>query len=207
MQNLSQYKGQYTPESQVLDAKGLLTAQPYEDDFSPITYPCLVCGKPVGLENGYLSQDVKVLGRIRPYHIHSACEANASAYYSKLGNTYRHKATKRTVPTWTQLTQSQEANPREQRLNGRLLRQPPKTASLLLMGKMQPPSSRKRNPLGPLYLPFKRLLSRLRQNVWSADRKWRTVLFTPIPWAAPCINTRCVRTASLSVSTKRMRIA
>ena len=26
-------------------------------------------------------------------------------------------------------------------------------------------------------------------------------------WAAPCINTRCVRTASLSVSTKRMRIA
>lgn len=111
VQNLSQYKGQYTPESQVLDAKGLLTAQPYEDDFSPITYPCLVCGKPVGLENGYLSQDVKVLGRIRPYHIHSACEAKASAYYSKLGNTYRHKATKRTVPTWTQLTQSQEANP------------------------------------------------------------------------------------------------
>lgn len=111
VQNLSQYKGQYTPESQVLDAKGLLTAQPYEDDFSPITYPCLVCGKPVGLENGYLSQDVKVLGRIRPYHIHSACEAQASAYYSKLGNTYRHKATKRTVPTWTQLTQSQEANP------------------------------------------------------------------------------------------------
>ena len=111
VQNLSQYKGQYTPESKVLDAKGLLTAQPYEDDFSPITYPCLVCGKPVGLENGYLSQDVKVLGRIRPYHIHSACEAKASAYYSKLGNTYRHKATKRTVPTWTQLTQSQEANP------------------------------------------------------------------------------------------------
>ena len=111
VQNLSQYKGQYTPESQVLDAKGLLTAQPYEDDFSPITYPCLVCGKPVGLENGYLSQDVKVLGRIRPYHIHSACEAKAPAYYSKLGNTYRHKATKRTVPTWTQLTQSQEANP------------------------------------------------------------------------------------------------
>lgn len=111
VQNLSQYKGQYTPESQVLDAKGLLTAQPYEDDFSPITYPCLVCGKPVGLENGYLSQDVKVLGRIRPYHIHSACEAKAAAYYSKLGNTYRHKATKRTVPTWTQLTQSQEANP------------------------------------------------------------------------------------------------
>ena len=111
VQNLSQYKGQYTPESQVLDAKGLLTAQPYEDDFSPITYPCLVCGKPVGLENGYLSQDVKVLGRIRPYHIHSACEAKASAYYSKLGNTYRHKATNRTVPTWTQLTQSQEANP------------------------------------------------------------------------------------------------
>lgn len=111
VQNLSQYKGQYTPESQVLDAKGLLTAQPYEDDFSPITYPCLVCGKPVGLENGYLSQDVKVLGRIRPYHVHSACEAKASAYYSKLGNTYRHKATKRTVPTWTQLTQSQEANP------------------------------------------------------------------------------------------------
>lgn len=111
VQNLSQYKGQYTPESQVLDAKGLLTAQPYEDDFSPITYPCLVCGKPVGLENGYLSQDVKVLGRIRPYHIHSACEAKASAYYSKLGNTYQHKATKRTVPTWTQLTQSQEANP------------------------------------------------------------------------------------------------
>ena len=111
VQNLSQYKGQYTPESQVLDAQGLLTAQPYEDDFSPITYPCLVCGKPVGLENGYLSQDVKVLGRIRPYHIHSACEAKASAYYSKLGNTYRHKATKRTVPTWTQLTQSQEANP------------------------------------------------------------------------------------------------
>ena len=111
VQNLSQYKGQYTPESKVLDAKGLLTAQPYEDDFSPVTYPCLVCGKPVGLENGYLSQDVKVLGRIRPYHIHSACEAKASAYYSKLGNTYRHKATKRTVPTWTQLTQSQEANP------------------------------------------------------------------------------------------------
>lgn len=111
VQNLSQYKGQYTPESKVLDAKGLLTAKPYEDDFSPITYPCLVCGKPVGLENGYLSQDVKVLGRIRPYHIHSACEAQASAYYSKLGNTYRHKATKRTVPTWTQLTQSQEANP------------------------------------------------------------------------------------------------
>ena len=111
VQNLSQYKGQYTPESKILDAKGLLTAQPYEDDFSPITYPCLVCGKPVGLENGYLSQDVKVLGRIRPYHIHSACEAKASAYYSKLGNTYRHKATKRTVPTWTQLTQSQEANP------------------------------------------------------------------------------------------------
>ena len=111
VQNLSQYKGQYTPESKVLDAKGLLTAQPYEDDFSPITYPCLVCGKPVGLENGYLSQDVKVLGRIRPYHIHSACEAKASAYYSKLGNTYRHKATKRIVPTWTQLTQSQEANP------------------------------------------------------------------------------------------------
>lgn len=111
VQNLSQYKGQYTPESKVLDAKGLLTAKPYEDDFSPITYPCLVCGKPVGLENGYLSQDVKVLGRIRPYHIHSACEAKASAYYSKLGNTYRHKATKRTVPTWTQLTQSQEANP------------------------------------------------------------------------------------------------
>lgn len=111
VQNLSQYKGQYTPESKVLDAKGLLTAQPYEDDFSPITYPCLVCGKPVGLENGYLSQDVKVLGRIRPYHIHSACEAKASAYYSKLGNTYRHKATKRTVPTWAQLTQSQEANP------------------------------------------------------------------------------------------------
>ena len=111
VQNLSQYKGQYTPESKVLDAKGLLTAQPYEDDFSSITYPCLVCGKPVGLENGYLSQDVKVLGRIRPYHIHSACEAKASAYYSKLGNTYRHKATKRTVPTWTQLTQSQEANP------------------------------------------------------------------------------------------------
>ena len=111
VQNLSQYKGQYTPESKVLDAKGLLTAQPYEDDFSPITYPCLVCGRPVGLENGYLSQDVKVLGRIRPYHIHSACEAKASAYYSKLGNTYRHKATKRTVPTWTQLTQSQEANP------------------------------------------------------------------------------------------------
>lgn len=111
VQNLSQYKGQYTPESQVLDAQGLLTAQPYEDDFSPITYPCLVCGKPVGLENGYLSQDVKVLGRIRPYHIHSACEAKASAYYSKLGNTYRHKATKRTVPMWTQLTQSQEANP------------------------------------------------------------------------------------------------
>lgn len=111
VQNLSQYKGQYTPESKVLDAKGLLTVQPYEDDFSPITYPCLVCGKPVGLENGYLSQDVKVLGRIRPYHIHSACEAKASAYYSKLGNTYRHKATKRTVPTWTQLTQSQEANP------------------------------------------------------------------------------------------------
>ena len=111
VQNLSQYKGQYTPESKVLDAKGLLTAQPYEDDFSPITYPCLVCGKPVGLENGYLSQDVKVLGRIRPYHIHSACEAKASAYYSKLGNTYRHKATKRSVPTWTQLTQSQEANP------------------------------------------------------------------------------------------------
>lgn len=111
VQNLSQYKGQYTPESKVLDAKGLLTAQPYEDDFSPLTYPCLVCGKPVGLENGYLSQDVKVLGRIRPYHIHSACEAKASAYYSKLGNTYRHKATKRTVPTWTQLTQSQEANP------------------------------------------------------------------------------------------------
>lgn len=111
VQNLSQYKGQYTPESKVLDAKGLLTAQPYEDDFSPITYPCLVCGKPVGLENGYLSQDVKVLGRIRPYHIHSACDAKASAYYSKLGNTYRHKATKRTVPTWTQLTQSQEANP------------------------------------------------------------------------------------------------
>lgn len=111
VQNLSQYKGQYTPESKVLDAKGLLTAQPYEDDFSPITYPCLVCGKPVGLENGYLSQDVKVRGRIRPYHIHSACEAQASAYYSKLGNTYRHKATKRTVPTWTQLTQSQEANP------------------------------------------------------------------------------------------------
>lgn len=111
VQNLSQYNGQYTPESKVLDAKGLLTAQPYEDDFSPITYPCLVCGKPVGLENGYLSQDVKVLGRIRPYHIHSACEAQASAYYSKLGNTYRHKATKRTVPTWTQLTQSQEANP------------------------------------------------------------------------------------------------
>ena len=111
VQNLSQYKGQYTPESKVLDAKGLLTAQPYEDDFSPITYPCLVCGKPVVLENGYLSQDVKVLGRIRPYHIHSACEAKASAYYSKLGNTYRHKATKRTVPTWTQLTQSQEANP------------------------------------------------------------------------------------------------
>ncbi|WP_428063344.1 hypothetical protein [Candidatus Avelusimicrobium fimicolum] len=111
VQNLSQYKGQYTPESKVLDAKGLLTAQPYEDDFSPITYPCLVCGKPVGLENGYLSQDVKVLGRIRPYHIHSAYEAKASAYYSKLGNTYRHKATKRTVPTWTQLTQSQEANP------------------------------------------------------------------------------------------------
>ena len=111
VQNLSQYKGQYTPESKVLDAKGLLTAQPYEDDFSPITYPCLVCGKPVGLENGYLSQDVKVLGRIRPYHIHSACEDKASAYYSKLGNTYRHKATKRTVPTWTQLTQSQEANP------------------------------------------------------------------------------------------------
>ena len=111
VQNLSQYKGQYTPESKVLDTKGLLTAQPYEDDFSPITYPCLVCGKPVGLENGYLSQDVKVLGRIRPYHIHSACEAKASAYYSKLGNTYRHKATKRTVPTWTQLTQSQEANP------------------------------------------------------------------------------------------------
>ena len=111
VQNLSQYKGQYTPESKVLDAKGLLTAQPYEDDFSPITYPCLVCGKPVGLENGYLSQDVKVRGRIRPYHIHSACEAKASAYYSKLGNTYRHKATKRTVPTWTQLTQSQEANP------------------------------------------------------------------------------------------------
>lgn len=111
VQNLSQYKGQYTPESKVLDAKGLLTAQPYEDDFSPITYPCLVCGKPVGLENGYLSQDVKVLGRIRPYHIHSACEAKASAYYSKLGNTYQHKATKRTVPTWTQLTQSQEVNP------------------------------------------------------------------------------------------------
>lgn len=111
VQNLSQYKGQYTPESKVLDAKGLLTAQPYEDDFSPVTYPCLVCGKPVGLENGYLSQDVKVLGRIRPYHIHSACEAKASAYYSKLGNTYRHKATKRTVPTWTQLTQSQESNP------------------------------------------------------------------------------------------------
>lgn len=111
VQNLSQYKGQYTPESKVLDAKGLLTAQPYEDDFSPVTYPCLVCGKPVGLENGYLSQDVKVLGRIRSYHIHSACEAKASAYYSKLGNTYRHKATKRTVPTWTQLTQSQEANP------------------------------------------------------------------------------------------------
>ena len=111
VQNLSQYKGQYTPESKVLDAKGLLTAQPYEDDFSPITYPCLVCGKPVGLENGYLSQDVKVLGRIRPYHIHSACEAKASAYYSKLGSTYQHKATKRTVPTWTQLTQSQEANP------------------------------------------------------------------------------------------------
>ena len=111
VQNLSQYKGQYTPESKVLDAKGLLTAKPYEDDFSPVTYPCLVCGKPVGLENGYLSQDVKVLGRIRPYHIHSACEAKASAYYSKLGNTYRHKATKRTVPTWTQLTQSQEANP------------------------------------------------------------------------------------------------
>lgn len=111
VQNLSQYKGQYTPESKVLDAKGLLTAQPYEDDFSPVTYPCLVCGKPVGLENGYLSQDVKVRGRIRPYHIHSACEAKASAYYSKLGNTYRHKATKRTVPTWTQLTQSQEANP------------------------------------------------------------------------------------------------
>lgn len=111
VQNLSQYKGQYTPESKVLDAKGLLTAQPYEDDFSPITYPCLVCGKPVGLENGYLSQDVKVLGRIRPYHIHSACEAQASAYYSKLGSTYQHKATKRTVPTWTQLTQSQEANP------------------------------------------------------------------------------------------------
>lgn len=111
VQNLSQYKGQYTPESQVLDAKGLLTAQPYEDDFSPITYPCLVCGKPVGLENGYLSQDVKVLGRIRPYHIHSACEAKAPAYYSKLGNTYRHKATTRTVPTWTQLTQSQEVNP------------------------------------------------------------------------------------------------
>lgn len=111
VQNLSQYKGQYTPESKVLDAKGLLTAQPYEDDFSPVTYPCLVCGKPVGLENGYLSQDVKVRGRIRPYHIHSACEAQASAYYSKLGSTYRHKATKRTVPTWTQLTQSQEANP------------------------------------------------------------------------------------------------
>lgn len=111
VQNLSQYKGQYTPESKVLDAKGLLTAQPYEDDFSPITYPCLVCGKPVGLENGYLSQDVKVRGRIRPYHVHSACEAQASAYYSKLGSTYQHKATKRTVPTWTQLTQSQEANP------------------------------------------------------------------------------------------------
>lgn len=111
VQNLSQYKGQYTPESKVLDAKGLLTAKPYEDDFSPITYPCLVCGKPVGLENGYLSQDVKVRGRIRPYHVHSACEAQASAYYSKLGSTYQHKATKRTVPTWTQLTQSQEANP------------------------------------------------------------------------------------------------
>ncbi|WP_432634294.1 hypothetical protein [Candidatus Avelusimicrobium sp.] len=107
VQDLNQYKGQYAPGSEILDAKGILTAKPMDSDFSSVTYPCLVCGKPVGKENGYLCQDVKVNGRIRPYHIHMACEEQAQANWSKLGKTYQHNATKRAVPTWAQLTQPQ----------------------------------------------------------------------------------------------------
>ena len=110
VQDLNQYKGQYTPGSDVLDAKGVLTAKPMDSDFSSVTYPCLVCGKPVGNENGYLSTDVKVNGRTRPYHIHVACEGKARANWAKLGGSYQHKATRRTVPTWSQLTQTQGNN-------------------------------------------------------------------------------------------------
>ena len=107
VQDLNQYKGQYAPGSEVLDAKGILTAKPMDSDFSSVTYPCLVCGKPVGKENGYLSKDVKINGRIYPYHIHLACDDKAQANWSKLGKTYQHKATARAVPTWAQLTQTQ----------------------------------------------------------------------------------------------------
>lgn len=110
-QDLSQYRGQYTPDSPVLDAKGLLTAKPYDDDFSSVTYPCLVCGKPVGKENGFLNRDVKIDGKVRPYHVHTSCAAQSSAYYSKLDKHYRHKGTRRTVPTWAELTQTQGDNP------------------------------------------------------------------------------------------------
>ena len=111
VQNLSQYKGQYAPGSEVLDAKGVLTAKPMDSDFSSVTYPCLVCGKPVGKENGYLSTDVVVNGGTRPpYHIHLACEGQLQSNKAKLGGSYQHKATRRTVPTWAQLTQSQGNN-------------------------------------------------------------------------------------------------
>ena len=110
MQNLNQYKGQYTPGSEIMDPKGILTARPFEDDFSPVTYPCLVCGKPVTTRNGVLSTDVKSKGRTYPYHVHFSCDSQQAANYNKLGKSYQHKATKRDVPTFAALTGNESAN-------------------------------------------------------------------------------------------------